>query len=112
MVAIFIGSALVLLQQMQNFDRDALPAAIGLALLTLASIVLLFRREARTPVPLLPLPLLREPSIWRCDALAACHGAMLVSLMTFLPIYLRVVHGARSEEHTSELQSLMRISYA
>jgi predicted MFS family arabinose efflux permease len=43
---------------------------------------------------LLPIPLLRNPSIWRCNALTACHGAVLVSLMTFLPIYLRVVHGA------------------
>jgi predicted MFS family arabinose efflux permease len=43
---------------------------------------------------LLPISLLRNPVIWRTDSLAACHGASLVALITFLPIYLRVVHDA------------------
>ena len=42
--------------------------------------------------------LLRRPAIWRSDALATCHGAVLVSLLTFLPIYLRVVHGAAADK--------------
>jgi predicted MFS family arabinose efflux permease len=37
--------------------------------------------------------LLRQATIWRSDGLAACHGAALVSLITFLPIYLIVVRG-------------------
>src|SRR3546814_4603453 len=37
-------------------------------------------------------------------------GAAFGSIGTFNPAML--VHGERSEEHTSELQSLMRISYA
>jgi predicted MFS family arabinose efflux permease len=37
--------------------------------------------------------LLRQPVIWRSDALVACHGAALVSLITFLPVYLEVVRG-------------------
>ena len=41
----------------------------------------------------IPLSLLRRPTIWRSDALAACHGGALVSLITFLPIYLEVVRG-------------------
>jgi predicted MFS family arabinose efflux permease len=36
---------------------------------------------------------LRQPAIWHSDALAACHGAALVSFITFLPIYLEVVRG-------------------
>jgi MFS family permease len=39
------------------------------------------------------LTLLRLPVVWRSDALAACHGAALVSLVTFLPVYLEVVRG-------------------
>ena len=50
--------------------------------------------ERRAPSPLLPIPLLKNPSIWRADALAACHGGTIVSLLTFLPIYLRMSHGA------------------
>jgi predicted MFS family arabinose efflux permease len=45
------------------------------------------------PSPLIPLSLLRQPAIWHSDALAACHGAALVSLITFLPVYLEVVRG-------------------
>ncbi len=33
------------------------------------------------------------PAIWRSDAMAVCHGAALVSLITFLPVYLEVVRG-------------------
>ena len=36
---------------------------------------------------------MRQPAIWHSDALAACHGAALVSLITFLPVYLEVVRG-------------------
>src|SRR5690606_33267680 len=96
--AIFIGSALILLQTVQAMDRAVLPMALGLAVAVLVSAALLVRREGRTPDPLLPLPLLRNPSIWRSDALAGCHGAVLVSLMTFLPIHLRVVHGASAAD--------------
>ena len=55
--------------------------------------MLLVRHENRAPSPLIPLSLLRQSAIWHSDALAACHGAALVSLITFLPVYLEVVRG-------------------
>ncbi|WP_232844965.1 MFS transporter [Paracoccus onubensis] len=96
--ATFVVSALVMLQQVQRFELGSVPVIIVLSLAGIAAIVLLIWREKRAPDPLLPLPLFRNPTIWRSDALAACHGAMLVSLMTFVPIYLRVVHGASPAE--------------
>ena len=36
--------------------------------------------------------------IWRTDALAACHGATSVSLITFIPLYMRVVQGVTVSE--------------
>jgi predicted MFS family arabinose efflux permease len=60
--------------------------------------VLLVRHENRTDSPLIPLHLLRMPAIWRSDALAACHGGALVSLITFLPVYLEVVRGTSPSE--------------
>src|SRR3546814_3757404 len=39
-------------------------------------------------------------------------AGVMIALIFFFVIGLGVVIGARSEEHTSELQSLMRISYA
>ena len=49
--------------------------------------------SGRVAFPLFPLALLRQPTIWRSDALAACHGAALVSMVTFLPLYLHIAQG-------------------
>jgi predicted MFS family arabinose efflux permease len=72
---------------------NALLSCIALLALGLAALAALVRREKAAPYPLLPIWLLRQPTIWRSDALAAAHGATLVSLIAFLPIHLRVVHG-------------------
>lgn len=92
--ATLVASTLVLLEQVQQIVTASwlLPALLSIG--AIAAGLLLIRREARVPWPLLPLPLLRDPAIWRCDALAACHGATLVSLITFLPLYFRMIHGA------------------
>jgi predicted MFS family arabinose efflux permease len=70
---------------------SAMPIALGLLAFGLVSLVLLAWQERLTTSPLIPPKLFRQPSIWRCDAMAAFHGAALVSLITFLPIYLRAV---------------------
>src|SRR6202035_773910 len=69
------------------------PTILGLVAFAISALVLLIRRELATASPLLPISLLRQATIWRSDGLAACHGAALVSLITFLPIYLIVVRG-------------------
>ncbi len=94
----FIAPLLVALEQMQKADPSALPRALALTVLSVISLLCLIWREKRAAVPLLPIALLRQPSVWRADALAACHGAALVSLTTFIPIYLRVVRGASPSE--------------
>ena len=95
---VFVASTLLALERLQRFDEHAaLSTSIwgGLGLLSLA---LLLKFESRTSSPLLPITLLRQPPIWRSDALAACHGASLVSLVTFVPIYLQVVRGTSPSE--------------
>jgi EmrB/QacA subfamily drug resistance transporter len=91
--ALFITPLLLALEQAQRMDAASLAWAAGLVLFSAAAAVLLVRHERRAPQPLLPVPLLRQAAIWRADVMAACIGATIVSLVTFLPIYLRVVRG-------------------
>jgi len=91
---VFVATTLLALEQVQHVDLKALPLGVGLFVAGLVALMLLIRHEKRVTSPLIPLSLLRQPAIWHSDALAACHGAALVSLITFLPVYLEVVRGA------------------
>jgi predicted MFS family arabinose efflux permease len=90
---LFVATTLLSLEQVQHADLSALPLGGILLAAGVLALVLLVRQENRAPSPLIPLSLLRQPAIWHSDALAACHGAALVSLITFLPVYLEVVRG-------------------
>jgi EmrB/QacA subfamily drug resistance transporter len=94
----FVGPVIVALEQVQRMEVSTLPLALGLLVFGLVSLGLLTWQERITTSPLIPPRLFRQPSIWRADAMAACHGAALVSLITFLPIYLRAVRGASPAE--------------
>jgi EmrB/QacA subfamily drug resistance transporter len=95
---VFVLSALLALEQIQRASWSAAPYFAGLVVLSVFSLVLLLRRERRVEHPLIPVGLLAKAAVWRSDALAACHGAGLVSLITFVPIYLRVVRGTSASE--------------
>jgi EmrB/QacA subfamily drug resistance transporter len=96
--ALFIASSLIALERGQAATGGSWTAVLVLLGLALVSLLLLLRQERRAPSPLLPLDLLRDPSIWRCDLMAACHGATLVSLITFMPLYYRIAFGASASE--------------
>jgi len=91
--AALVAALILAIERGQHLDPASLPSVLGLAALAIVALVLLIVHEQRASSPLLPIALLREPSIWRSDALAACHGAALVSLITFMPMYLIVVRG-------------------
>jgi EmrB/QacA subfamily drug resistance transporter len=95
---IFVTTTLLTLEQAQHVDLGAAPMLGGLFAAGVISLMLLVRQERRAPSPLIPLSLLGLPAIWRSDALAAFQGAALVSLITFLPIYLEVVRGLTPAE--------------
>ena len=86
------------LAQLTRPGQVGLWGVLGGVVLVLASVVLLVRHEKRTPSPLLPMGLLGRPAIWRADALAACHGAALVSLISYLPLYLTTVRGTTAAQ--------------
>ena len=96
--AVFVATTLLSLEQVQHVDIEMLPVGGGLLAAGIVALVLLVRHENRTQLPLIPLGLLRQPAIWHSDALAACHGAALVSLITFFPVYLQVVRGDSPSE--------------
>src|SRR3546814_1498526 len=64
-------------------------------------------------VGLAAMPSLHSASAYLFFLFAWKHGKVLVPLYSFILAYILIMAVAsRSEEHTSELQSLMRISYA
>jgi EmrB/QacA subfamily drug resistance transporter len=105
--ALFVSPVILALQEVQRMDARSLPLAFGLLLFGGLALLALIWQERHSSSPLIPPALFREPSVWRSDGLAACHGAALVSLITFLPIYLRVVRGASPAETGLLLLPLM-----
>ncbi len=95
---IFVATTLLALEQVQHANLSALPLGAALFAAGVIAVLLLIRQESRAPSPLIPLQLLKQSAIWHSDALAACHGAALVALVTFLPVYLEVVRGATPSE--------------
>jgi EmrB/QacA subfamily drug resistance transporter len=95
---LFVSPVILALQEAQRMDAHSLPLVFGLAVFGGIALLALIWQERHSSSPLIPPVLFREPSVWRSDGLAACHGAALVSLITFLPIYLRAVRGASPAE--------------
>jgi len=94
----FVSPVILALEQFQRMQASTVPMALGLLAFGILMLAALLWQEGRSTSPLIPPRLFREASIWRSDGLAACHGAALVSLITFLPIYLRAVRGASPAE--------------
>ena len=90
---LFVAPALIAMEQIRRLRLADAPVIAALLALAIVSLALLTRRELKTPQPLFPFSLLSEKTIWRADAMAACHGAALVSLIAYLPIYLRTARG-------------------
>jgi EmrB/QacA subfamily drug resistance transporter len=95
---LFVSPVILALEQLQQMRSSTLPMALGLLAFGLLALGALVWQERHSTSPLIPPRLFREASIWRSDGLAAFHGAALVSLITFLPIYLRAVRGASPAE--------------
>lgn len=91
--ALFVGPALLALDQARKLSPTSLMVAAGLAVLAGGALLLLLRQERRAPDPLLPLSLLGEPTIWRANLLTAAVSGAFVGCIAFLPIYFATVRG-------------------
>jgi EmrB/QacA subfamily drug resistance transporter len=96
--ALFVSPVILALEQVQRIEAGTLPLIAGLLVFGALALLALIWQEKHSTSPLIPPHLFREPSVWRADALTACHGAALVSSITFLPIYLRAVRGTAPAE--------------
>lgn len=93
-----IVAFLLFVEQMRGLgEADLLLVAACFGATGLCS-VFFVRRASRSSDPLLPLVFFHNPTIRRSAFLAMFHGALYVSLMTFVPVYLGIVRGASSSD--------------
>lgn len=96
--ALFIVTLISLVNSLAPPQTASRWTLVALAAGALAFLGLLALQERRARSPLLPASVLANASIWRSNVLTVSHGAVLVSLITFTPIYMRSVHGATAAE--------------
>lgn len=89
--AVFVVTLVLMLDRIQALRWDAAVWAAAFGLVALGALLALGFVERRVPDPLLPLPLLAHPAIWRLSILSACVQGVLVALISFLPLYLYAV---------------------
>jgi len=88
---LFVVTLVLMLDRIQALSWDAAVLAAVFGGVALAALLALGFVERRVPDPLLPLPLLAHPAIWRLSILSACVQGVLVALISFLPLYLYAV---------------------
>lgn len=98
LLTLFIVPLLLAVSQLQRLDPTILPRLGLLLALAGAALAALLWQQKRAKSPLLALPLLKIPAFWRADVMAACSGASLTAMITFLPVYFVVVTGASAGE--------------
>lgn len=86
----FIVPLLLALEQVRRFNVSGAFMMVSLVLLSAASLYILIRQQRASASPLLPIALMRLPTIWNCQLMILCHGAMMTALIAFLPLFLRV----------------------
>jgi EmrB/QacA subfamily drug resistance transporter len=95
---VFVVPLLLGLEQAQHLDWAKLVWMAGLLALSATALMLLLHQERRAAQPLFPLKMLRQAGMWRANVMAGCSGALLVSEVTFVPMYLHVAGGASPGE--------------
>jgi predicted MFS family arabinose efflux permease len=98
LLALFVSSLLIFVEQVQHLEAMDTTFVFALLATALVSVALLFLREKKATNPLLPIPLLAKPNIWRSDLIALTHGGLFVAVISLLPIYLSAVRGLSAAE--------------
>jgi MFS family permease len=72
--------------------------SLALLAISLVTIPVFLWWERRTAIPLIPFQIFSDPTIRRADAMMALHGFVMVSSITFFPLYLGVARGLSAGE--------------
>jgi EmrB/QacA subfamily drug resistance transporter len=96
LLAVFVSSLLIFVEEVKHLE--ATTYVVALAAVAIVSVALLYLREKKASNPLLPIPLLTKPNIWRCDLMALTHGGLFVAIISLLPLYLSAVRGLSASE--------------
>ena len=94
----FVLPLLLAVSQFQRLNASMVSKIAALLALAGCGLAALLWQQKRASAPIMALPLLKLPAFWRADTMAACSGAALTAMMTFLPLYLQAVMGATPEE--------------
>ncbi|GGH62788.1 MFS transporter [Frigidibacter albus] len=98
LLALTLSAAMSALMALQDIARsDGLRLAAS-ACATAVLIALLFRNQSRSSYPLIPIALLRNPTILLSDLVAMAHGAFLVATIVLIPTLFRVRYGLTTAE--------------
>src|SRR5690606_22929581 len=93
LLGLFVSSLLILVEEVQHCGASNMSLMLTLFLVAIVSVGLLVIREKHATNPLLPIPLLTQPTMWRSQLIAFFNGGLFVALISLLPIYLRAVRG-------------------
>jgi EmrB/QacA subfamily drug resistance transporter len=98
LLAIVVSAVLVSLELIRE-GGSLVTITVGV-LLAIGAIgtVVLVRHERGVPAPLLPVALLKQPTMWRACLLVTCHGGILFSVVAILPLFYQAVYAASPAE--------------
>lgn len=91
LLSVSIAALLVAIEHFRRIEEANLVVALVILGVSFAAFAMLFWIETKAEKPIVPIELFRNLAIRRAESLAVVHGALLVSLMTFSPIYFGVV---------------------
>lgn len=107
LMAVMLTSLVLFTSFGGNIHPWSSPTILGLAALTLITLVGFIMVESRTAEPILPLPLFRNPTFLVACAVGFIVGLAMFGSVTYMPIYLQVVQGVSPSTAGLQLTPMM-----
>jgi len=102
----FVVPFIVAMNELRTPQMDNMAAGAGCLAIAGMALLLLLRFERRALMPLFQLDVLSQPAISRSAAIAFCHGAAMMAMITLTPFYLQTEHDLTPMEIAQYLMTL------